>query len=201
MKATSSINDTLACLKEEVNNLYTTAEWQCSQSCRHILEQEPDSTSKYYWIRNPSGRVTQQYCDMEWEAYSWIKVAHLDMTQPNQQCPSGFRLITSSSKRLCGRPGPASCVSVKFSTNGITYNKVRGKVIAYQYGSPDGFDPAHTQSTIDAMYIDGVSITHTRQHIWLFVSGTCETSGGSYYNPRLICPCFPDFQGTIPPLL
>ena len=207
----NTINDTLACLKEDVNNLTTGGAHNPAASCRHILELLPNSGSRFYWIRDSSGRVTQQYCDMEREGCGtrggWMRVAHLDMTQPNQQCPSGFRLITSSSKRLCGRPGPgANCASVKFSTNGIAYNKVCGKVIAYQDKSPDGLYSYNymSQRTIDAIYMDGVSITHgnPRQHIWSFVSSNHETSGpGSYYNPRIICPCFPGFQGRVPPFM
>ena len=254
MNAITSINDTLTCLKEDVDNLTTTQQqtggsenpgascrdileqepdstskyyWirdpsghvtqqYCDvqtggsenpgASCRDILEQKPDSTSKYYWIRDSSGHVTQQYCDMEREGCGtrggWMRVAHLDMTQPNQQCPSGFRLITSSSKRLCGRPGPAGCVSVKFSTNDISYNKVCGKVIAYQDGSTDSLCPRANSQTINEAYIDGVSITHgnPRQHIWSFVASLSATVG-IYTEPCQICPCSPDFQGTVPPFM
>ena len=213
MNAITSINDTLACLKKDVNNTTTTQQemnqlllqiggaYNPAESCRHILEQEPDSTSKYYWIRDPSGRVTQQYCDMEREGCGtrggWMRVAHLDMTQPNQQCPSGFRLITSSSKRLCGRPGPAGCVSVKFSTNGISYNKVCGKVIAYQDKTPDGTCP-YIGHTIEEVYIDGVSITHgtPRQHIWSFIASNAEN-----WNDCRSCPCYAGFNGVRIPFI
>ena len=256
MNAITSINDTLACLKEDVNHLTTTQQqtggahnpaascrdirehepdstskyyWirdssgrvtqqYCDMqtgssnnpaaSCRHILEQEPNSTSKYCWIRDSSGRVTQQYCDMEREGCGtrggWMRVAHLDMTQPNQQCPSGFSLITSSSKRLCGRPGPAGCVSVKFSTNGIAYNKVCGKVIAYQDRTTDGMCPyigLHTNRlihTIEEVYIDGVSITHgtPRQHIWSFIASLAED-----HNDCHGCPCYAGFNGNRIPFI
>ena len=92
-----------------------------------------------------------------------MRVGNLDMTQPNQQCPPGFRTITASGKRLCGRPGPAGCVSVKFPTNNVPYNRVSGRVIAYQYSIPDGNCPYigfHTDRlihTLDEVYIDGVS--------------------------------------------
>ena len=254
MNAITSINDTLTCLKEDVNNLTTTQQemnqlllqiggahnpaascrdilellpnsgsrfyWirdmsgrvtqqYCdmqtgnsnnpAESCRHILEQEPNSTSKYYWICDSSGRVTEHYCDMEREGCGtrggWMRVAHLDMTQPNQQCPSGFRLITSSSKRLCGRPGPAGCVSVTFSTNGISYNKVCGKVIAYQDKSTDGMCPYIGYSlihTLEEVYIDGVSITHgtPRQHIWSFIASIAEDINDCHG-----CPCYAGFNG------
>ena len=133
-----------------------------------------------------------------------MRVAHLDMTQPNQQCPSGFRLITSSSKRLCGRPGPAGCVSVKFSTNDIPYNKVCGKVIAYHEGSPDAQCPyigIHTDGhipTIEEVYLDGVSITHgtPRQHIWSFLAAFAENR-----NDCAGCPCYAGFNRDVIPFI
>ena len=101
-----------------------------------------------------------------------MRVANLDMTQPNQQCPPGFRTITASGKRLCGRPGPAGCVSVKFPTNN---NRVSGRVIAYVADTPDALCPYIGKyndgliHTLEEAYIDGVSITHgsPRQHICL----------------------------------
>ena len=126
-----------------------------------------------------------------------MRVAHLDMTQPNQQCPSEFRLITDP-KRLCGRPGPSGCVSVKFSTNDIPYNKVCGKVIAYQEGSPDAQCPYTGRQTdrlihtIEEVYLDGVSITHgtPRQHIWSFIASIAEN-----FNDCTGCPCYAEFNG------
>ena len=132
-----------------------------------------------------------------------MRVAHLDMTQPNQQCPPGFRTITSP-KRLCGRPGPPGCVSVMFPTNNIPYSKVCGKVIAYQDKTPDGQCPyigAHTDHqihTLEEVYIDGVSVTHgtPRQHIWSFIA-----SHGENLNDCRGCPCYPQFTGTRVPFI
>ena len=172
-------------------------------SCSHIKKLLPNSGSRFYWIRDSSDRVTQQYCDMEREGCGtcggWMRVADLDMTQPNQQCPSGFRLITSSSKRLCGRPGPhGGCVSVKFSTNDISYNKVCGKVIAYQDRTVDGmcsYIGRYSDGlihTIEEVYLDGVSITHgtPRQHIWSFIAAQREDINDCHG-----CPCYAEFNG------
>ena len=63
-----------------------------------------------------------------------MKVADLDMTDPNQQCPSGFRYITSP-RRTCGRPG-RGCVSTIFRVNGVEYSR---RVIDYQFGKPEAF--------------------------------------------------------------
>ena len=53
-----------------------------------------------------------------------MRVANLDMTDPNQNCPAGFRLVsrTSAPLRTCGRPGPAGCVSTTFQTYGVEYS-------------------------------------------------------------------------------
>ena len=115
-----------------------------------------------------------------------MRVAHLDMTDPNQHCPSGFRLITSP-KRTCGTPG-SRCVSTMFSVDGVKYSKVCGKVLGYQYFTPDAFLGARGRGrTIDDLYVDGVSLTHgnnPRKHIWTFAAAVDETQHGG-----AVCPC------------
>ena len=34
-----------------------------------------------------------------------MRVADIDMTQPNQDCPAGFRKVTASGKAMCGGQG------------------------------------------------------------------------------------------------
>ena len=153
------------------------------------------------------GSISQQYCDMEREGCGtrggWMRVAHLDMTQPGQECPSEFTTFTTGSKRLCGRPGPRGCVSAKFPTNSILYNKVCGKVIAYQNKTPDGQCPYlhNTDRTLEDtyMYIDGVSITYgngPRKHIWSFIA-----AHGEQYRSCKGCPCFTGYSGTTIPFI
>lgn len=173
-------------------------------SCKLIKEAHPLSVSAYYWIRDSSGHVSQQYCDMERQGCGttggWMRVANLDMTDPNQNCPPGLRLITSP-KRLCGRPGPRGCVSVTYNTLGIPYSKVCGRVIGYQDKSPDGFIRyIISRTSIDQVYADGVSITHgsPRQHIWTFV---CAHSERTTVYHRETCPCISGFTGTVPPYI
>ena len=64
------------------------------------------------------------------------------MTDPNQNCPNGFRLVsrTEPPRRMCGRPGPIGCVSTIFSTHRIEYSRVCGRVIGYQDNTPDAFE-------------------------------------------------------------
>ena len=131
-----------------------------------------------------------------------MRVANLNMTDTNQQCPSGFRLITSP-KRTCGTPG-SSCVSTTFPLNGVKYSKVCGKIIAYEYGSPDAFNPYYNNRgiTVDDQYVDGVSLTHgqtPRKHIWTFPAAVDEIR--SDYN---VCPCTKTdtpYTGVVPPFV
>ena len=133
-----------------------------------------------------------------------MRVANLDMTQPNQQCPPGFRTFTASGKRLCGRPGPAGCVSVKFPTNNVPYNRVSGRVIAYQDKTPDaqcpyiGLFTDQLIHTLEEVYIDGVSITHgsPRQHIWSFLASHDEGQ-----TDCRACPCYTQFNSTRVPFI
>ena len=135
-----------------------------------------------------------------------MRVANVDMTQPNQECPPGFRTITDTGKKLCGRPGPAGCVSVKFPTYNIPYNKVSGRVIAYQDKTPDaqcpytqtGFHTNKFLHTLEEVYIDGVSITHgsPRQHIWSFIASNRESQTGCFG-----CPCYTQSTDTHIPFI
>ena len=63
----------------------------------------------------------------------WIRVAHLNMSDPSQQCPSAWREYNTSGIRACGRPATSSgsCPSTTYSTN-RQYNKVCGRVIGYK---------------------------------------------------------------------
>ena len=107
-----------------------------------------------------------------------MRVAHLNMTDPTHHCPRGFRKI-SSPKRTCGRPG-SGCYSTTYTVDGISYSRVCGRIKAYQYYSPNAFDPFYNNKafTIDSTYVDGVSLTHgrnPRKHIWTFANAADET--------------------------
>ena len=123
----------------------------------------------------------------------WTRVAYLNMTDPSQQCPSAWTLQTHSSepRRLCGRDSSsASCKSVTYSTLGMNYSHVCGRVIGYQSRAPDAFQNFASQ-TIEGYYVDGVSLTHgsrgSRQHIWTFAAGLVENNPSRY--PLWSCPC------------
>ena len=116
----------------------------------------------------------------------WYSVANLDMTDPRQQCPTGWREYNESSVRACGRL-ETTCASVSYST-GRQYSKVCGRIIGYQVSTPDGFRDA--DRTIDENYVDGISITYGKnphQHIWTYAAGVTENSTVHAINN---CPCW-----------
>ncbi len=125
----------------------------------------------------------------------WTRVAYINMTDPNQQCPQGLQL-TGYSRRSCGRPPTSSvavCSSVMFPVDGVQYRQVCGRAIGYRFGDSYAFGGYHEvgRRTIDVAYVDGLSVTHGRSprtHIWTFASSLYNgTSGGNYRNQR--CPC------------
>ena len=125
---------------------------------------------------------TQFYCGPG----QWDRVAHLNMSDPTQQCPSAWREYSTNGVRACGRPSTTgeSCPATFYSTTN-QYTKVCGRVIGYQYGTPDAFGPS---GNINQNYLDGVSITHGApcQHIWSYAGGATEND---YANRYSNCPC------------
>ena len=122
---------------------------------------------------------------------TWRRIAYLDMSDQSQQCPSGWSQIEDPVRACAGKS--TGCHSAFFSTDQFTYNHVCGRVMAYQKGSPDGFDFWDTSSvkTLESPYMNGVSLTYgaagSRQHIWSFVAAVFETSNP--YQTEPTCEC------------
>ena len=169
-------------------------------SCEEIKSKWPSSPSDYYIIADSHGHARHVYCYMEELCGStggWMRVAYLNMTDSSEKCPDGFRQYSENSIQVCGRTitGGGSCSGITFSSGSIEYSQVCGKVIGYQYYSPDGTN----NNNINGAYIDGISLTHgsPRKHIWSFISGKFENHHSSS------CPCgtvgqesAPSFIGT-----
>ena len=200
------------CLNELVNQSCIDTS-NLIHSCSDLLQCCP---SEYYHIKTNNSSV-QVFCDIDLRNCScnngkWgMRVANLDMTDPTQNCPDEFRQVimnrtTEPPLRMCGRSGPAGCVSTIFPSHGIEYSRVCGRVIGYQYSTPDAF-LAYINGiniTIDSVYVDGVSLTHgqsPRQHIWTFVSAVDESQAHGTHNS---CPCIDpgrSFVFEIPPFI
>ena len=148
-------------------------------SCKDIKTLSPNSPTGYYHVNSRS-----IYCNMGelcGTEGGWTRLAYLDMSDSTVNCPTGFRLYQSGRVRVCGRAvsSGASCSSVLYPSNGISYSQICGRVVGYQYGTPDGI----FNHNINTHYVDGVSITHgsPRQHVWTLICGWNENSGS--------CPC------------
>ena len=128
-----------------------------------------------------------------------MRVANIDMTRPNENCPAGFRKVTASGKTMCGGQS-SSCISTTFSSHGLQYSRVCGKIIGYQFGRTNGLYRYHAQrGSIDTAFVDGIVLSHgsPHVHIWTFVAGHDQYS--TIYED---CPCNGDsFSGTVPPYI
>ena len=179
-------------------------------SCAELAEQDPSTPSGTYWILNSTQSPVQVFCEMG-DVFpaglnvtgGWVRVANLNMTDPDQQCPENLQLSHTNPIRLCGRRTTNGCDSVTFSTYGVQYRKVCGRVRGYQFGSPDAFERRFGNcpplcNNIDNSYVDGVSITHgasPRKHIWTYTAALLEYPFRLYSNAT--CPC--TSRGNPPP--
>ncbi|XP_064406260.1 uncharacterized protein LOC135351229 [Halichondria panicea] len=188
----SQLSSSMVCSQELGSGISNPA-----SSCNAIPQYTP--SGEYWIVTNRTSCPVRVYCDMNQTSCScnttggWMRVANLDMTDPNQTCPGGFRLMsrTTPPLRTCGRPGPAGCVSTTYPTYGVEYSRVCGRVIGYQDGSPGAFAPYYSNRklSVDDVYLNGVSLTHgrsPRQHLWTFVNAADETRTRSSRNA---CPC------------
>ena len=179
-----------------------------ASSCHEVSQCNPQLPSEYYWITSSNGAAVQVYCDMTRECScssasvgGWSRVAYLNMTDPTHQCPPTWREITSP-VRTCGRTNQTvahpiirtiegGCSSVSFSTYNISFSHICGRIIGYQVGNPDAFQP-YTNSwftRIEDTYVDGVVITRgtEKEHVWTFAASLSESVSSS--NLESVCPC------------
>lgn len=121
----------------------------------------------------------------------WNRTAYLNMSDPTQQCPPNWNLI-STPVRTCGRSSITSytCDSAFFSSSGRSYQQVCGRIIAYQRGDPNAFLGGVSGRNIEEPYIDGISITYgaagSRRHIWSFAAASHQSS---ITQPLYLCAC------------
>ena len=161
-------------------------------SCEAIHKKWPNNPSGYYNIASNNGSVHLVYCHMKSLCNStggWMRIANLNMTE-GDSCPNGFRMYSEGGVHACGRPATSSgsCVGTIFSSSGIKYSQVCGKVIGYQVGWPDasGDRASNIKNNINTYYVDGVSVTHgnPRKHVWSLICGESDRNGRNSQ-----CPC------------
>ena len=126
----------------------------------------------------------------------WTRIAFVDMTQPGATCPTGLTQIQQSGLTLCSRNDTNEIQSTFFTTHGLNYSAVCGRVRGYQLSSPDAF---RNSGSIDQAYVDGVSITHgtsPRNHVWTYAAGYEEDDTSSFE-----CPCNEGSNQATPPFV
>ena len=157
-------------------------------SCKDIKTVLPNSPTGYYHVNSRN-----IYCNMGelcGTGGGWTRLAYLDMSDSTVNCPTGLKLFNETETRVCGRPvsSGGSCSSVQYPSNGISYSQICGRVVGYQYGSPDAvYNGSSAHNNMNSYYVDGVSITHgsPRKHIWTLMAGFSDTSFYDVAN----CPC------------
>ena len=185
-------------IEQELDNTINLIKQVILRSCKDLPQGSP---SGYYHISTNDTGVIRVYCDSSARYCScstsggWMRVANLDMTDPIQQCPDGFKLInrTEAPLRTCGRQdGVSGCVSTTFKAHGIEYSRVCGRIVGYQIGSPSGF--RYQSVGINSYYVSGISLTHgqPRQHIYTFANAQ-----GEGYTSE-VCPCIQGGTDTVP---
>ena len=186
----ASVSNTVDLFQSELNEVMQALSGQLpstpANSCLSL------NTSGHYWVRASNGSAVLVYCDVLMIRScgdvdgGWRRVASMDFSNSTTPCPSGLQERIDSGIRTCGiQSSRSTCASV-FSSSGTAYDKICGKIIAYQMGTPDAF----ANRAIDSNYVDGVSLTHgsnPRHHIWTFAAALDEYGG--YANGTEVCEC------------
>ena len=193
-----SMGEDLNDIKTELSGVSNTTQGLCDK----IEEHDADITAE---LMDLSEYLIPQSSHTCGGTGGWRRAIYLDMTDPNTECPSGWSIITSDSKRMCSRAstGQRTSDSVFFPVSGGPYSKVCGRIRAYQSGRTQAFHGynVHRYDIIDSIYFDGVAIMYgnPRQHIWTFAAGIWENDTRSTDNN--ICPCDTTSDIPIPPFV
>ena len=189
------VNEVQTQAQETVDNLEALGELPTfpASSCAAILSSLP---SGFYYVRNSNGSAVRVYCDMTLSCSGvtggWMRVVDVDFNDSNITCPSGLRedIDPTFGIRTCVKADDetSGCTSIEYSASDVTYSSVCGKLIAYQFGTPEAFSRFIVISSlgISSQYLDGISLTHGNpmEHIWSFALGVTESR-----TDRFGCPC------------
>ena len=184
---------TLLCFSQQCSNNQVYTDDERPSSCKHILANYPATPSGYYWLQSSADHFINHkvYCDMDNErcgSKGWTRIALVDISDHTQSCPGNLKLIESPI-RSCGGLARKGCASIKFSTHGMSYSQVCGRLRGYQIGQPGAFNPYGYDPT-SGIVIDGVLVSHgkTHKHIWAYAVGYERVPTDRGYNNHF-CPC------------
>ena len=127
--------------------------------------------------------ISRTWCGIQ--NANWRRVAYINMTNPEAECPSGLNEVSNSDtgQRACGRSVNRGCSSIFFPVSTL-YSHVCGYARGYQYGHMDALKSS--SMTIDDTYVDGISVTRgrPRKHLWTLAVGEWEDPDNSDGCPR-----------------
>ena len=159
---------------------------ECYKSpCSEIIKKNLISLSGYY-----DDTMEDIICGSEG---GWTRVGYLNMPNPSEDCPSGFRLreFDGSGLVVDRYSGWILCIS-SVSYKWHHYSQVCGIIRAYQEGSTDALEKrwGNGANDINSHYVDGVSLTYgsPRKHLWTFMASLQENVPTTYDTYQ--CPCF-----------
>ena len=201
------MRDDLNCVKTDLRSLNDSMNRVCDKMEEHEDHMtaelmELDQYLKENFTRQINNNINNLGVHTCGGTGGWRRAVYLDMTDPNTDCPSGWRELQQS--RKCGRATYSlqpSCDSVTFPVTGGGYNKVCGRIKAYQWGLPGGFLSYNKYKTLDGAYFSGVGVMHgsPRQHIWTFAVGFAENYSLPLYF-SMMCPCESKYHEHLQPL-
>ena len=166
-----------------------------ADGCEEIIENNPQSSNGWYWVRNSSDNSAERvYCYQRGHNFCgegvWMRIGYFDMGDNLAECPEPLERFAVNGRWYCRRTAQ-SCTSVLFSALGKNYTAVCGMVEGYQCGHVDGFAPSTAFLTPDNFYVEGISITHgssPRRHLWTYAVGQ-NANPDPGYSLSDQCPC------------
>ena len=176
-------------IRSQVCNVGLTADTAVS-SCADI---PPVCGSGMRHVTTADGKTEQIYCDTNPPfdtTTSWMRLEALDMDNASHTCPGQWVETTDpdTGVRACGRDltMEQSIAEATFSTNGISYSSVCGRITGYQFGATEAFTTDQA-ATLRDPYVDGVSVTNNdhSEHIWTFAAARAQGDETS----SAVCPC------------
>ena len=167
-----------------------------ASSCNEIYQHNPTTrgTIDQYWIKTDEGKF-KVTCNMKLKCGGveggWMQVVDVDMNR-DDNCPGTWG-ITAIPRNLCLGISTAGCATALFSVKGVSYSNICGQLKGYQKGATEAFNSGQS---IDATYVDGVSITvdSPRKHVWTYAAGRTD----DYNIDKSNCPCAV-YPGNNPP--
>ena len=118
----------------------------------------------------------------------WTTIAEIDISK-GDDCPAPWLKVAPIQFPVCRAPSNDSgCYSAFFSVHNQSYTEIIGALRGYQKGTTDAFGlygSGGVSRSVNKEYVDGVSITTQRKHVWTYAIGASIDFDWPQYN----CPC------------